>query len=447
MKSLLNYLRFFFAIAVPLLLAASAMAEYHWPDALWPERCFAIFLASMVGYYTNFIAIKMLFRPQQPSIFGRQGLIPKKQPELAIRLGEGISEHFFNAHELQQYLDDQQLLQKAAERLKQQLDATLADEQIQIKLSTWAAKQINNHTDEINHFLVKMVDKNLAVMLAKETDLVKLAQQLSQYIESKIANGEIDIEQIVDKFAEIAAENIPELAAWLHQQFADYNESQGVLKRNFVNFLKWSSDIDEQALREQLYHLISTMEFRAGVYQFSERLLLSLTEYLSTDKGMAHIDNASFKLNQYLIKGAQQEGIPLLIQRLQNWLKSPLAWQTIDSLLSRMVDSLEIELSNYLHSDKFAANLEIWIPKLLEQFNVEQFISQKVKTLDTGRLEKLVLAATGEHLAAIEILGGVLGGFAGIALFSLPAFLILLSLLLSLLGIETYLSGKKTTIK
>jgi len=443
MKPLVDYLRYFFAFAVPLLLAASAGAEYYWPDALWPSRCFAILLASMVGYYTNFIAIKMLFRPQKPSIFGRQGLIPRKQPELAIRLGEGISEHFFNARELQQYLDDKQLLQKAARRLKKQLDQSLADEQIQIKLSEWIARQINDHTDEINQFLVRVADKNLTKVLAHETDLLKLAQQLSQYIEQRIETGEINLEQVVDKFAEIAAENIPDLAAWLHRQFEDYNESQGVIKRNFVSFLKWSSDIDEDALREQLYHLISTMEFRSGVYQFSERMVLSLTEYMSTDAGMVHIDRASGKLNQYLIERAQTEGIPLLIERMQVWLKSPSAWQSIDSVLTRMIDVLEKELNQYLHSEKFRNNLEVWVPDLLEQFNVGQFIARKVRTLDTARLEKLVLSATGEHLAAIEVLGGILGGFAGIALFSLPTFAILLSLLLGFLGLENYLSQRQ----
>ena len=443
MKSLIDYLRLFFAFAVPALLAASAMAEYYWPEDAWPSICFAISLASMVGYYTNFIAIKMLFRPQKPSIFGRQGLIPRKQPELANQLGKGISEHFFNARELQQYLDDNQLLQKAAQRLKLQLDTALTDERIQQKLSYWIAKQVNGHTDEINHFLVKFADQNLARLLAKETDLVKLAQQLSAYIENRIDSGEINLEQIVDKFAEIAAENIPDLATWLHQQFEDYNESQGVIRRNFVSFLKWSSDIDEDALREQLYHLISTMEFRTGVYQFIEQMLFSLTEYLSTDDGIVHIDRASGKLNQYLIERARDEGIPIMIQRMETWLQSAAAWRAIDNTLTRAVDGLEQPLNEYLHSKKFRNHLDVWVPKLLEQFNVEQFIAQKVKTLNTERLEKLVLSATGEHLAAIEVLGGVLGGFAGIALFSLPTFLVLLTSLLSFLGLESYLSQRQ----
>ena len=443
MKSMIDYLRFFFAMIVPLLLIASVGAEYYWPEAIWPPRCFAILLASTVGYYTNFIAIKMLFRPQKLSIFGRQGLIPKNQPELAIRLGEGISEHFFNAHEIQRYLDENQLLQKSAKRLKEHLDESLADEQIQLKLSAWMGRQINTHTDKIHFFLGKLADKNLTKILAQETDLVKLAHQLSQFIEQKIEKGDIDLEQIVEQSVQIAVDNIPELAIWLHQQFEDYNDAQGVVKRNLLSFLKWSADIDEQSLADQLNKMISTQEFRTGVYQFSERMILSLTQYLSTEDGMAHLDNMSNKLNHYLVDSAREHGIPLLIQRAQIWLKSPAAWQSIDSVIVRMVDNMERELSHYLHSDKFRVNLEVWVPILLNQFNVEQFIAQKVRMLDTGRLEKLVLSATGKHLAAIEILGGVLGGFAGIALFSLPTFLILLSILFALAGVEIFISNRQ----
>ena len=86
MNYLIKPLRYFFAIGVPLLLLVSAIWKYYYPDIIWLEVAFAILLASMVGFYTNFIAIKMLFRPRYPTVFGRQGLIPKKQTELADRL-------------------------------------------------------------------------------------------------------------------------------------------------------------------------------------------------------------------------------------------------------------------------------------------------------------------------------------------------------------------------
>lgn len=435
-------LRLFFAFIAPLLLTAAAFAKYYWPAETWPTVSFAILLASCVGFYTNFIAIKMLFRPREPTIFGRQGLIPRKQPELATRLGEGINEHFFNAAAVREYIDQNELLPKASEGLKRYLDDLLSQPNFQQELALWLSQVIDRNTDEIHQFLVNVADRNLPKLIAENTDLAQIARQLSGYIEKQIDNGEIDLEKVVDKFSEIAAEKIPDLARWLHDQFEDYNSSQGVIKRNFVSFLKWTSDIDEESLRDQLFYLISTMEFRQAVYDFSESMAKSLKDYLETEQGKEQLANLTEELNGYLVRRVRDEGIPFLIGWLKSWLETPSAWQTIDRYLNRLVDIGTEALDNYIHSDRFNPDMEMAIGKTLKYFNIQELISQKVMRLDSQRLESLVLSATREHLSAIEVLGGILGGFAGIALFSIPTFLILLLIALGLLGIERLLTNK-----
>lgn len=436
-------LRYFFAFGVPLLLLISAVWNHYQPELVWLEMAFAILLASMVGFYTNFIAIKMLFRPRYPTVFGRQGLIPKKQTELAERLGDGINEHFFNAQEIRQHLDQNQLLQKGSDRLKVFLDDSLKDPKIQEKLRLGLSQQIESHSDDIHQFLVNIADKNLPRLIAENTDLAQVAQELSQYLENQIDSGDIDLEQVVDKFAEIAAENIPALARWIHEQLEEYNDSQGVIRRNFVSFLKWSNDIDEESLRDQLYHLISTIEFRQAVYGFTQRMALSLGDYLKTEQGMVQLEQLSEQLNHYLVAKAQEEGIPYLIRWLQNWLEHPGAWQTLERFLAKAIDWLTTELDRYIHSERFNQDMEHGLNRLLVHFNVQALISQKVSQLNTENLERLVLSATKEHLTAIEVLGGVLGAFAGIALFSIPTFLVLLGLAFLLLGIEWLLDRNK----
>ena len=49
----------------------------------WSEIFYIITLTANIGYFTNFIAIKMLFKPYYKTVFGRQGLIPKNQPRMA----------------------------------------------------------------------------------------------------------------------------------------------------------------------------------------------------------------------------------------------------------------------------------------------------------------------------------------------------------------------------
>jgi uncharacterized membrane protein YheB (UPF0754 family) len=48
-------------------------------------------LAGTIGWLTNYLAIKMLFRPRT-KIFGIQGLIPKRKSDLAKKIGRVVEE-------------------------------------------------------------------------------------------------------------------------------------------------------------------------------------------------------------------------------------------------------------------------------------------------------------------------------------------------------------------
>ena len=58
-------------------------------------------IGAVIGYITNYIAIKMLFRPLTPKmIFGRRlpftpGIIPRRKAQLADALGKAVFAKFF----------------------------------------------------------------------------------------------------------------------------------------------------------------------------------------------------------------------------------------------------------------------------------------------------------------------------------------------------------------
>lgn len=64
-------------------------------------------IGGIIGYGTNLIAIKMLFRPLKPVYIGRfrvpftPGIVPRRKDELAGILGGAIVEQFFNADDLE----------------------------------------------------------------------------------------------------------------------------------------------------------------------------------------------------------------------------------------------------------------------------------------------------------------------------------------------------------
>ena len=51
-------------------------------------------VAGVVGYITNKIAIKMLFRPYEPKWYtlGWQGIVPKTRPKLAVKISEIVGQ-------------------------------------------------------------------------------------------------------------------------------------------------------------------------------------------------------------------------------------------------------------------------------------------------------------------------------------------------------------------
>ena len=64
-------------------------------------------IGAVIGYITNYIAIKMLFRPLTPKmIFGRRlpftpGIIPRRKAQLADALGKAVFAKFFNWDDLE----------------------------------------------------------------------------------------------------------------------------------------------------------------------------------------------------------------------------------------------------------------------------------------------------------------------------------------------------------
>lgn len=76
---------------------------------------------SVIGYFTNWLAIKMMFRPHQPKyLFGMKipftpGLIPKERGRLAEAVGSSISENLMNRDVLEKNLLSEDMITKIGE--------------------------------------------------------------------------------------------------------------------------------------------------------------------------------------------------------------------------------------------------------------------------------------------------------------------------------------------
>jgi uncharacterized membrane protein YheB (UPF0754 family) len=62
------------------------------------------FIAALVGWFTNFIAVKMLFHPKNPvnilGVYRLQGIFPKNQQNVAHKIGKMVADELLSSQDL-----------------------------------------------------------------------------------------------------------------------------------------------------------------------------------------------------------------------------------------------------------------------------------------------------------------------------------------------------------
>lgn len=61
------------------------------------------FIAAIVGWFTNFLAVKMLFYPKEPwdfKLFKIQGIFPKNQRQVAEKIGKMVAEELLSSNDI-----------------------------------------------------------------------------------------------------------------------------------------------------------------------------------------------------------------------------------------------------------------------------------------------------------------------------------------------------------
>lgn len=77
-------------------------------------------VGALIGWLTNWIAVKLIFRPYQPvKLLGYtlQGVVPKRREELAKRIGEVIEKELLSADDLLKYLGSKEMVGGIGETL------------------------------------------------------------------------------------------------------------------------------------------------------------------------------------------------------------------------------------------------------------------------------------------------------------------------------------------
>lgn len=183
---------------------------------LFLKILFMVVVGGLIGWMTNVIAIKLLFRPLIPikiplTNFHIVGLIPKRRFDIAKNIGKTVHEELISMDEIGEKLLTAENKDWIASEIKGKI-STVIDEKMSILPSGIKMMAMGMFGD--------VVDKELSVFIdEKSNELVKKAGEnvnIGEMVEEKINQFELEkIEDIILSVAKSELKHIEVLGGFL----------------------------------------------------------------------------------------------------------------------------------------------------------------------------------------------------------------------------------------
>ena len=145
-------------------------------------------IGAMIGWITNYIAIKMLFRPYKEMnflFFKIQGLIPKRRSEIAISIADTVQKELISLKDITSSLNADELEEKMGTVIDKILEEKLESE-ITKKFPMLAMFLSDEIINKINSMIKTSILEN------KET----IINMFTSYLEEKVDFKKIIIENV-----------------------------------------------------------------------------------------------------------------------------------------------------------------------------------------------------------------------------------------------------------
>jgi uncharacterized membrane protein YheB (UPF0754 family) len=170
-------------------------------------------ISAFIGWFTNWIAIKMLFHPKEPKkILGItfHGIFPKRQKIFAEKLGKMISAEFLSFEDIEQKITDPQNLQKLMPMIEGHVDNflrnKLSDEMpfLSLFIGNKTIKSLKKVFMQELETLFPILMKSYASQLQAELDLEKIVtEKVSAFSSDKLEDILYQIMSKEFRFVEI----------------------------------------------------------------------------------------------------------------------------------------------------------------------------------------------------------------------------------------------------
>lgn len=389
-----------------LALAASVVAWRGFGLALFPawvsRGLLPVLTAGAIGYFTNCIAIWMLFKPYRRRLlfgFNVQGVIPREQPRLAAALGEEIPAYLLKPEEIVT-----ELSALAGETLQ---DPALL-EQLRGRINRFTTR----YSEDIAGFLAPHIEAAFATAVRENLQPENLRAVYDAVIPEFLGNAETRTRLaagITGRMKEATPALLAAARPQLRSGLADYVRKEYPAIGKILPVDRFAARLDEHLnwheIEQQVGAKLGTPEIQQAIGGELLNIAAAIREYLGSPAAESelrkHLDAGAARLENF-IRRYLAEKLPGLVDAM---LRRDEFWATVET---QILPAVKTHLDHYLRRE----GREIIAAKL----DLSGRIERSVNALDMAELHAMINKIAGEHLCAIQVLGFFLGLAAGLLL-------------------------------
>ena len=358
-------------------------------------------VGAVVGAATNYMAIKMLFRPYKPIYFKKwrlpltPGLIPKRREDLAIQLGKTVSEYLLTPETI-----------KKKFLSKEVRENVLAFAQNKVEQEIFTNDKTLNDWLKIVGFehLPKTAEGKLDVLIFNQFESVK--HTLSSKAIRELLPA--DLEPVLDRKIEEAVTQIlekgedyflsPEGTLTIKNMLDDFLSSKGSFGGMVQMFLGDSNSLVDKVQRELVKFLQAP-----GTNALLVRIFTAEWEKIKNRAAMDFMKDVNFDTIVTSIQDYAKRELALesrLDKTIEDYWPDGKEWAT-DDLLPKVIDKVFLAAEGKIED-------------VLKRLNLAGVVREQVDSFPIAKLEELVLGIISKELKLITWLGGIIGGLVGI---------------------------------
>ncbi|MEN8718886.1 MAG: DUF445 family protein [Oceanococcaceae bacterium] len=414
-----------------LILAAGVFGGLdYWVQGSnpWFKSLFVVAVAGLVGYFTNFLAIKMLFQPKRGQVLGWRGLVPKNQAQIAQSLGASVQEQLLSPDIILAYIRERDLIDAATRSAAQWLDANLQRPEVRRAITEKVVALVDQRGRDFIRGGFDLSEQALKRAAGNPEVIASIWQPVREWLLGYLATDGHRAEA-ARHLQTLVLTNLPQIADWIDTTLEDYlrrRKMAGSLGLGLKNLVS----LDRDAISELLRRFAEDENVGRQVMQGLDAVIDGLQRELHTERTQNAVQHNLARGVEHLAGLARQHMLPVAVEKVGEYFNDARNWTTIEELLMQAIGWGKDRALSVLASDEGQLWLRQAIEQLVQQVNVQHLVEQQVMKLDTDELESMVLDNTGGNLTIIQVLGGGLGIIAGTVqvhlAFAIPIAVLLL---------------------